>query len=302
MLVKTNNRLLKNSHLALSITLVVFIGLAGPLHAGNKSVVKVGSDVRVELDERIDDAVAVGGDVYIDGIVDGDAVAVGGSVHLGEEAVVHGDAVTVGGRVEQTEGSIIYGTTVDVSSIVLEDIFDEIDFKPDFHGIPWGLRFIPTIGLIALALLLSVIMPKELNKVSTIVKNEPVIMFLYGMLGIILIIPLALMLAISIVGIALIPIEILAVFLACLIGYIAVAVLIGKKILRAMNNDEPNVIISALLGILLLWLVGLIPFFGGLVKGIACITGFGGVIIAVARRNKKEDDLVLEEEVKETKK
>jgi hypothetical protein len=301
MLVKETKGALNNKFAVLFLLLVMVIGFTNPLQAGNKSIVKVGSDVRVEQDDRIDDAVAVGGDLFVDGIVDGDAVAVGGSVYLGEEAVIHGDAVTIGGSIEQAEGSIIYGTSVDVSSIILGDIFDEINFRPGFHGIPWGLRFIPAIGLIALALLLSVIMPKELNKVSTIVKNEPVIMFLYGLLGIILIIPLAVMLVISIVGIALIPIELLAVFLASLIGYVAVAILIGKKILKAMNSNEPNIIISALLGIILLWLVGLIPFFGGLVKGLACITGFGAVIIAVARRNKKDEELVIEKETKEKK-
>jgi cation transport ATPase len=135
-----------------------------------------------------------------------------------------------------------------------------------------------------------------LGKVATIVKNEPVIMFLYGLLGVILIVPIALMLVISIIGIALIPIELLAFFLAALIGYIAVAIIIGKKILRALKNDDPNVVLSAVLGVLLLWLVGLIPFVGGIVKGIACITGLGAVIIAVARRNKKTEDLVVEAE------
>ena len=121
-------------------------------------------------------------------------------------------------------------------------------------------------------------------------------MFLWGILGIILIVPLAVMLAISIIGIALIPLEILAVFLATLIGYIAVAIIIGKKLLTALNKDNPAVILSAILCILILWLIGLIPIFGGIVKVIAVIIGFGEVIIAVAKRNKKKDELVIETE------
>jgi hypothetical protein len=283
-------------YLPIILSLIVLIGFVGTLQASDKSIVKIGSDVRVEEDMRIEDAVAVGGSVYVEGIVDGDAVAVGGTVHLGENAVVHGDAVTIGGSVVEAEGAMIYGTTVDVSSINFDDIFDGKDFMNGFHGIPRGLRFIPLIGLFALVLLLTILMPKELGKVATIVKNEPVIMFLYGLLGVILIVPIALMLVISIIGIALIPIEMLAVFLASLIGYIAVAIIIGKKILRALKNDDPNIILSAVLGVLLLWLVGLIPFAGGFVKGIACITGLGAVIIAVARRNKKTEDLVVEAE------
>ena len=123
-----------------------------------------------------------------------------------------------------------------------------------------------------------------------------------GILGIILIAPLAVMLAISIVGIILIPIEILAVFLALLIGYIAVAIIIGKKLLRALNTDNPSIALSAILGVLILWLVGMIPIFGSMVKAIALIVGFGSVIIAVAQRNKKAEELVIEPETTEVNK
>lgn len=295
MLRKIKSNQLRNSVL-FTLIVTLLIGFSSPLQAGNKSVVKVGSDVHIDEDVRIEDAVAIGGSVYVDGIVDQDAVAVGGSVHLGETAVIHGDVVTVGGSIDRAEGAIIYGSTVDVSAVNLENIFDNMDFSPHFHRIPSGFKIIPVIGLIALAMLFAVIMPKELNKIATVAKNEPVIMFMWGLLGIILIIPLALMLLISIVGIALIPLEILAVFLASLIGYVAVSVLIGKRILRAMKNDDPNIVLSALIGILLLWLVGLIPFFGTLVKVLACTIGFGAVIIAIARRNKHEDELTIAED------
>ncbi len=292
-------------YIQLILSIVLFAGLTSGLLASDRSIVKIGSDVHIEKDMRVDDAVAIGGSVFVDGIVDGDAVAVGGSVHLGEEAIIHGDAVTVGGTIEEAEGSMVYGTTVDVGSFDFANIFEGSCFLGGHNGIPRGLKFIPLIGLFALVLLLAVLIPTELSKVASNIKNEPIIMFLWGILGIILIVPLAVMLAISIIGIALIPLEILAVFLATLIGYIAVAVIIGKKLLRALKTDNPSVVLSAILGVLILWLVGLIPVFGSIVKAIAVIIGFGAVIIAVARRNKKTDEIVIEPakaEVVETKK
>ena len=280
--------------------ILLFAGLTTGLLANERSIVKIGGDVHVEKDERVEDAVAVGGSVYIDGIVDGDAVAIGGTVHLGEEAVVYGDAVTVGGKLDQTEGAKIYGTTVDVGSFDFDNIFKDMDFFDGHRGIPRGLKFIPFIGLLALVLLFSALLPKELGKVAEYVRNEPVIMFLWGFLGVILIIPLALMLAISIIGIPLIPIEMLAIFLATVIGFVAVAMMIGKKILRALNSESPSVILSAILGVIVIWLIGLIPILGPIVKTIVAITGFGAVIIAVARRNKKNnDDIVIESETVE---
>ena len=283
-------------YIQLILTIVLFAGLTSGLLASDRSIIKIGSDVHIEKDMRVEDAVAVGGSVYVDGIVDGDAVAVGGTIHLGEESIIHGDAVTVGGTIEKAEGAMIYGTTVDVGSFDFENIFAGKHFFGGHRGIPKVFTIIPLIGLFALVLLLSVLIPAELGTVASNIKNEPIIMFLWGMLGVILIVPLAVMLAISIIGIALIPLEVLAVFLASLIGYIAVAIIIGKKLLRALNKDNPSVILSAILGVLILWLVGLIPIFGSIVKAIAWIIGFGAVIIAVARRNKKTEEIVIEPE------
>ena len=283
-------------YIQLILTIVLFAGLTSGLLANDRSIIKIGSDVHIEKDMRVEDAVAVGGSVYVDGIVDGDAVAVGGTIHLGEESIIHGDAVTVGGTIEKAEGAMIYGTTVDVGSFDFENIFAGKHFFGGHRGIPKIFTIIPLIGLFALVLLLSVLIPAELGTVASNIKNEPIIMFLWGMLGVILIVPLAVMLAISIIGIALIPLEVLAVFLASLIGYIAVAIIIGKKLLRALNKDNPSVILSAILGVLILWLVGLIPIFGSIVMVIAWIIGFGAVIIAVARRNKKTEEIVIEPE------
>lgn len=283
-------------YIQLILLIVLFTGLTSGLLASDRSIIKIGSDVHIEKDMRVEDAVAVGGSVYVDGIVDGDAVAVGGTIHLGEEAIIHGDAVTIGGDIDQAEGSMIYGDIVDVGTFNFKNIFEGKHFFGGYRGIPKFFTIIPLIGLFALVLLLSVLIPTELGTVASNIKNEPIIMFLWGMLGVILIVPLAVMLAISIIGIALIPLEVLAVFLASLIGYIAVAIMIGKKLLKALNNDNPSVALSAILGILILWLVGLIPIFGSIVKVIAWIIGFGAVIIAVARRNKKTEELVIEPE------
>ena len=283
-------------YIQLLLSVVLFIGISSGLRASDRSIVKIGSDVHVEKDMRVDDAVAVGGSVFVDGIVDGDAVAVGGTVHLSEEAIVHGDAVTVGGTIDQAEGAMIYGTTVDVGAFDFKNIFEGKNFFNGFSGIPKIFTIIPLIGLFALVLLLTILIPTELGAVASNIKNEPIVMFLWGMLGVFLIVPLAVMLVISIIGIALIPIEILAIFLTSLIGYIAVAIIIGKKLLRALNNDDPSIILSAILGVLILWLIGLIPIFGSIVKVIVWIIGFGAVIVAVARRNKKTEDIVIEPE------
>jgi hypothetical protein len=92
-----------------------------------------------------------------------------------------------------------------------------------------------------------------------------------------LIVPIAVLLAISIVGIVLIPLEVLLVALALLIGYISSAIFIGNKIFAAAKKQAIP-FLSALLGILVLFLIGFIPVAGVIAKSVFLIAGFGAVV------------------------
>jgi len=63
--------------------------------------VRIGGDVVVEKGMTVKDAVAVGGNVTVNGVVNKSAVAVGGSVFLGPDAVVRKDVVCIGGVIEK---------------------------------------------------------------------------------------------------------------------------------------------------------------------------------------------------------
>ena len=86
-------------------------GATGPRRTRRQGeIVRVGGDVRVERDERIeDDVVAVFGSAQVDGEVDGDVAVVGGSLTLGPEAVVHGDVNVIGGTLNRAATARIEG-------------------------------------------------------------------------------------------------------------------------------------------------------------------------------------------------
>ena len=58
------------------------------------------------------DAVAVFGNVVVDGTVAGDAVSVGGGIKLGEDASVAGDTVSIGQGVYRHPNSVVKGEVV----------------------------------------------------------------------------------------------------------------------------------------------------------------------------------------------
>ncbi len=61
------------------------------------------------------DAVAIFGNVVIDGTVSGDVVSVGGGIKLGEDANVGGDAVAVGQGLYRHPNAVVKGEVVSQS-------------------------------------------------------------------------------------------------------------------------------------------------------------------------------------------
>lgn len=73
----------------------------------SQSLVRVGDDLHVPAGQRCKEAVAIGGNVIVDGEVDEDAVAIGGSLTV--NGTVHGDAVAIGGKLTLGDSARIAG-------------------------------------------------------------------------------------------------------------------------------------------------------------------------------------------------
>jgi hypothetical protein len=65
------------------------------------------------------DAVAIFGNIVVDGTVTGDAVSVGGGIKLGEDANVSGDAVAIGQGVYRHPNSTVKGQVVSQAGPVI---------------------------------------------------------------------------------------------------------------------------------------------------------------------------------------
>ena len=98
---------------------------------------------------------------------------------------------------------------------------------------------------------------------------------------------MAIFLVISVVGIPLIALEIFLVGIAFLVGYIAIAQLIGDKIAALMKRPALSVIWLTVMGLLALWFIGWVPFLGSLVKAVVIVLGFGGVLATLFTSRKR---------------
>ncbi len=264
------------------------LGVRSLAEAEGRTIVKFWSDIVVEEGMRVRDAVAIGGNVTVDGIVEHDAVAVAGSVFLGSKAVVGRNVVSVGGAIEKAEGAVVRGDLTEVSIPGMSSVLRSVSW-PSWEQLWWVfgiISFVAFTGFLALALVIVAVFPKPVGLISAAVEDSPLRVALWGLLGVLLIVPLAIFLAVSVVGIVLIPLEMFTVVCAFLVGYIAVAQLIGKKIITALKRADQPMLWEAFWGLIILWVIGWVPILGWLVKAVAALLGLGGVIAVLLSARK----------------
>jgi MFS family permease len=258
-----------------------------PLVSANaKDKVRIGGNVVVDEGTEVKDAVAVGGSVTVKGKVRDSAVAVGGSVILGPNAVIGKDVVSIGGAVKQARGSKIHGDVVEVNipgvSAIIPFFFE--DTSSSWY---WTFKITSLLGFLALAVLLVAVLPKPFDLITNNVQQNLGKAILWAVLGLVVLVPLAFFLLISVVGIPLIALEVFLAGIAFIVGYIAIAQLIGDKIAALIKRPALSVIWLTVVGLLALWLIGWVPLLGSIVKAAAIVLGFGGVLTTLFISRKR---------------
>ena len=264
----------------------VLIGVAimfSPALAAEDTIVRLGSDIVIEPGVEVEGVVSIGGSVRVYGQVTRNVIVVGGSVFLGEDAVVLGDVVSVGGPVVKQPGSEVHGKITSIETPWISSVFSGFVFPelPRMHGL------LPFIGFLLIAVCIVALIPSSVGFISFNLEYDALKAFAWGVLGTVLVLPLVFIFIISIVGIVLIPILMILVVCAYLLGYVAVSQLVGKKITIAVKKPNKPILLETLLGVIVLSGIGLIPFLGWLVKTLAAITGFGSVISSIISRRRK---------------
>jgi hypothetical protein len=265
--------------------LLIFYLLLTPMTAtasSDKSIVKIGSDVIIEKEQKVHSVVAIGGQITVSGAVEKSVVAVGGSVVLTKTAVVKGNVVSLGGVIVMARDAEVHGDLTEINSNNLYETLTTA-LSSEWEGWSWIFAVISLsifVVILVLALLIAALLPKPVRIVSEAIRENTFKVILCGILGLVLIAPLALLLTISVVGIALIPLEVIFVVCSVLFGFIAVGQFIGAKLLRLFKRPEPGIVRETFWGLVILWLIGWIPYVGWMVKAIAIVIGLGATLVS----------------------
>ena len=224
---------------------------------GSERVV-FGQSLTIGADETVNKAVAIGGSITIAGHVQRDAVAVGGSVTLR----VEGDAVAIGGAVSVGEGASLEGDNVSlggtIPTMVGSMIRGGVGNMRSMFG--FASRATRTVLLYVIALLIAVAFPGALMRVREYLVDRPGLSALAGIAILLGFAPLLFMLAVTVIGIPLIPVAAMLLVALFLFGFTVSAGWLGDRMSVSQENKTP--VKSVARGGAILVVVGLLPWIG----------------------------------------
>jgi hypothetical protein len=270
----------------LKYSILLFTAVMTLLNARDRTVFILGDDIVIEAGKTVDAAIALGGDIDVYGTVEEAVVAIGGDVTIHSEGVVAGDAVSVGGQVFLSAGGTLEGDQVVVQSGRIGQALNPAHFFTRFY-IPWVLRFVSLMSLLSIVLIIALLFPNLITGPADRFRAAPGKALLIGVSAVVLFVPILILLIISIIGVPLIPILVFSYGLAYLVGYLLLGYLLGKRLLNAFQLETATVLMTALVGVGLVWFIGQIPFLGMLLKMIVFLSGLGVMLLSLAHVRKK---------------
>jgi len=230
---------------------------------GSERVV-FGHSLNVGADETVDKAVAIGGSVTIAGHVRRDAVAIGGSVTLQPGARVEGDAVAIGGAVSVAEGATLEGDNVSLGGTIPTTVGSMTRWVVGgphmFSMFSFASRLTRAVLLFVIALLIAVAFPGALMRIGAYLVNRPGLSALGGVAILLGFVPACVLLAMTIIGIPLIPVAVMVLVALFLFGFTVSAAWLGDRMPGLQEPRTPTKSVAR--GGAILVVVGLVPWIG----------------------------------------
>ncbi len=271
-------------------------------HQGDDQVVVLGDNHVLATQKVTGSAVAVAGNLLVDGAVSGDAVAVLGSntvngsvkgsvvavlgdLTLGPKAEVGGDAVCVGGMVHRDPGAVVGGNVV--NNIGTHHHFFRVmsPLKEIFIGGPFSRwAWIANILILAFYAVVALVFPGGIRRVGSTLLERPGMSILASFLAILCLPVLFVLLLVTIIGIpiALILLPVCVVVLM-MFGKASFYALVG----RLVSRDRLHPSIAVLVGGLICLVFFIIPIAGLLLSLTLSLLMMGCGIVALLSAARK---------------
>ncbi len=219
-----------------------------------------------------------------------------GEVVDGDLNVVFGDAQVAG--LVRGDCNAIFGTctTVDGGQILGQDT--GVTNEPLRALVPWMVgkelgvgaladqdrRLVFKLAASAVVVLVFLLFPLRMRVALDRVERHPGLAAATGALAFVAVVPVAFLLAISIVGIPLIVLEIAGLFAGVWIGTGALALLVGRRLCElVLPRSTPSPLLALMLGLVVVCAAEIVPIVGWIVTALVWLVGLGAAILSFIR-------------------
>jgi uncharacterized RDD family membrane protein YckC len=281
-----------------------------------RPVLRVGQDYTVRPGEAVRNLTVIFGDAVIEGRVEGDLVVVFGKAQLSSTAVIEGSLIVVGGS-----GSASVGSRVDRDLVI---VGAGLDAPPEFtgggqqivigpkalggkldailpwiaRGLLWGRLIVPDLpwvwGIVAVfflvSLALNLVFDRPVRACAATLAEKPLTTLMVGLLVLLLTGPVCLLLAVSVIGLVVVPFVSCALVGAALIGRVGTARWIGMTVVPAdAPEDRVQSFRSFVIGSALICVAYMVPVLGILTWVLIGVFGLGAATLAFITSYRREN-------------
>ena len=218
------------------------------------------------------------GEAHINAPVSGNVDVGHGDVYLENKAQVNGDISHHNGRLYLYPDAIVGGPQ---KTGMASDLDDAWHLTALLGTIGW---IVMTVGLVAAAVLLTVVVPRPLRASARSLEVAPGRSLILGLGSAPVAIVGSVLLAITGVGVLLLLLLWPAYLAFILFGALVVAYFLGRKIVLATGRYRAGDALAAAVGAFLISATWLIPVLGGLVFTAFALLGTGAAILALFTR------------------
>jgi hypothetical protein len=263
----------------------------------NTTVFGLGQSIRIVGTVK-DGAIAFGGDVIVEGSVDGDVAAIGGSVIQREGSRIGGDVIVVGGLYHHGKAApgrdpqsvtIMYAGYEDELRQVMREPFSVL--QPRFTAAFLGMRLLAILFWFVISLALTAVMPNTLSRAVARLQLTSLRVGLIGFLGVFVItvgVVACLLVLPQAIGVVISILALLLVLLATLFGRVVISVATGRWLQRRFLPRLQSDSLVLLLGVTVWVLLASLPFVWPLVISGLLVVSLGLALTARYRINWKK--------------
>ena len=245
-------------------------------------------------------AIAFGGDVIVEGTVEGDVASIGGSVVQRAGSRIGGDVIVIGGvyhhdKPEQGRDpksvTYMYAGYEDQLRRLMREPFSLL--HPQFSAIYFGMRLLAILFWFVIAVALTAAMPNTVSRAVARLQLTSLRVALIGLLGSIAItvgVFLCLLILPSVVGAIVALLAFLLVIVATLFGRVVISAATGRWLQRRFFPKLKSESVTLLIGVTFWVIMASLPYVWPIIVAGLLVTSLGLALTARYRLSWKKSE------------